>query len=294
MNMDETDTLQRFVFDNVPVRGALVRLKASWQHVLSRHDYPLQLRRILGEMTATSVLLAANLKFEGALILQIHSSGPLAFAVAECYSDRTIRATARWEGELTECPLPELLGPDGNFVITLDPKTENGKAWQGIVALEGDSIASLVENYMHHSEQLETKLIVAANDHTVAGLLLQRLPDGQGDPEGWTRVSMLGKTVSPDELLTLNMTELLHRLFHEETVRIFDREGIHFSCTCSRERVSEVLKMVGAQEVGDVLLEQGSIEITCDFCNQRYVFDEDDANELFQFDVIAHVDESRH
>ncbi|OWY40251.1 redox-regulated molecular chaperone Hsp33 [Xenophilus sp. AP218F] len=292
--MTQHDTLQRFLFDGAPVRGALVRLDGAWQQVLSRRAYPQPLKTILGEMMAASVLMAANLKFDGTLILQLHGSGALKLAVVECNNDRTVRATAKWEGELPDVSVRELLGQGGKFVLTLEPRLDKSQTWQGIVALEGDSIGAMLENYMLRSEQLETSLVLASSDAAAAGMLLQRLPEGHGEADGWPRIQMLGRTLRADELLTLDAQDILHRLFHEEQVMVFEREAVSFNCNCSRERVANMLTMLGGQEVGDVLLEQGSVEIVCDYCNQHYVFDEDDANELFEFDVVAAAREARH
>ncbi len=292
--MSRDDTLQRFLIDDAPVRGALVHLDDAWRHILARRSYPATLRDLLGEMSAAAVLLAANLKFDGSLVLQIQGNGILRLAVVECNHDRTVRATAKWDGEIGDEPFTDLLGPDARFVLTLEPRVDKSQTWQGIVALEGATVAEMLENYMMRSEQLDTRLILASSAECAAGMLLQRLPDGHGDPDGWDRSRALVSTLSAGELLELPAEAILHRLFHEETVRLFDEQPVAFACTCSRERVSDMLKMLGGQEVGEVLLEQGSVEIACDFCHQRYVFDEEDANELFQFDVVAAVRESRH
>lgn len=290
--MNQPDTLQRFLFDGVPVRGALVRIDGAWQQVVSRHNYPAAVRQVLGQMIAASSLLAANLKFDGTLIMQLHGKGALRLAVAECTSERTVRATARFDADIPDAPLAELLGEGGTFVMTLEPK--EGEAWQGIVALEGNSIAQMLENYMRRSEQLDTKLILACNDDTAAGLLLQRLPDGHGDAEGWPHVLALAETLQQDELLSLGADDILYRLYHQDAVRVFDPQQVSFACNCSPERVGDMLKLLGGQEAGEVVLEQGSIEIGCEYCGQRYVFDEDDLKQLFDFDVVAAVREARH
>ncbi|MTD33637.1 Hsp33 family molecular chaperone HslO [Paludibacterium denitrificans] len=292
--MSHQDTLQRFLFDGAPVRGALVRLDSARQQVLARRSYPAVLKTIMGELMAAAELLAANIKFDGTLILQLQGNGPLHLAVVECHNDRTVRATAKWDDELPEAPLQTLLGSAYRFVMTLEPKLENAQTWQGIVALEGDSVGAMLENYMARSEQLATRLILSASEHTAAGMLLQRLPDGHGDPEGWERIQMLGGTLSEAELQELSAADILHRLFHDENLMTFDPEPVAFACNCSRERVGGMLKMLGGQEVGEVLLEQGSVEIVCDFCNQHYVFDEDDANDLFEYDVVESAREARH
>ncbi|AXK40736.1 Hsp33 family molecular chaperone HslO [Crenobacter cavernae] len=291
--MDQKDTLQRFLFDGAPVRGALVRLDDTWQQVLSRRAYPAPVARVLGEMMAASQLLSANLKFDGTLIMQLQGHGPLRLAVVEAGHDRSERATAKVQGDIDETmSLAELIGEGGRFVITLEPK--QGEPWQGIVALEGDTLAEMLMHYMSRSEQLDTRLQLASDGETAAGLLLQRLPDGHGDADGWPRAVALADTLSSEELLTLAPTDILHRLYHEETVRVFEPEPTAFACNCSRDRVGDMLKMLGGEEVGDIVLEQGSVEIACDFCNQRYVFDEDDVNELFEFDVVDAVRNVRH
>ncbi|WP_047249606.1 Hsp33 family molecular chaperone HslO [Chromobacterium subtsugae] len=292
--MNQHDKLQRFLFDGAPVRGALVRLDGAWQQVLSRRAYPQALKAILGEMMAASVLMAVNLKFDGTLILQIHGTGALKLAVVECNNDRTVRATAKWEGELEGKPLAELLGSGGRFVLTLEPRLDKNQTWQGIVALEGESVGEMLENYMRRSEQLDTALVLASGDDAAAGMLLQRLPEGHGEAEGWQRIQMLGRTLKSEELLTLEAEDILHRLFHEEEVRVFEQESVSFNCNCSRERVGGMLTMLGGEEVGSVLLEQGSVEIVCDYCNQHYVFDEEDATQLFDYDVVASARDARH
>ncbi|MDF0607114.1 Hsp33 family molecular chaperone HslO [Neisseriaceae bacterium TC5R-5] len=293
--MNQQDNLQRFLFDGSPVRGALVSLDVAWQQVLARRSYPLPLRTIVGEMMAAAELMAANLKFDGTLILQMQGNGPLQLAVAECNKDRTIRATAKWDENLPEdASIQQLLGENGRFVVTLEPRLDKSQTWQGIVALEGDSISEILENYMRRSEQLETRLVLTADGSRAAGMLLQKLPEGHGDIDGWERIQLLGHTLRPDELLSLSAEDILHRLFHEETVRVFEPETVSFSCHCSHERVSNMLKMLGGQEVAEVLLEQGSVEIVCEYCNQHYVYDQDEVNQLFEYDVVAMVRESRH
>jgi len=287
------DTLQRFLFDGTPVRGAMVRLDAAWQEVLSRRDYPAPIRSALGELLAAGQLLAANLKFDGTLVLQLQGKGALKVLVVECNADRTVRATAKWEGEVADVGLRDLVGEGGVLVITLDPKNGN-EPWQGIVALEGGSIAEMLSHYMQRSEQLDTWMMLAADGKTAAGVLLQRLPDGHGDADGWPRVRMLAETLQREELLGLDADVLLNRLYHEEQVRVFDAEPVSFLCNCSRERVGEMLKMLGGEEVAEIVLEQGSVEIGCDFCNQQYVFDEDDVRELFDYDVTETERQARH
>lgn len=280
------DSLRRFLFEHAPIRGEIVRLDTVWQSVLERHDYPTVLRNLMGELCAAAVLLAATLKLKGSLVLQIHGKGAVKLLVVECSGDLEVRATAKWEGEVSYGTLRDLVG-DGRFVITLDPK-DGSQAYQGIVALEGDSVAEILEHYMTRSEQLETRLWLAADGKHAAGMLLQKLP-AQGesqDVDAWERAAHLADTLKPQELLTLPAGELLHRLYHEEDIRLFDAQPVVFRCTCSRENVARMLRMIGRSEVDAILAERGEIEVHCEFCNQRYVFDSVDADAVFT-DIMA-------
>ncbi len=280
------DFLRRFLFEHAPIRGEIVRLDTVWQSVIERHDYPPVLRDLMGELCAAAVLLAATLKLKGSMILQIHGKGAVKLLVVECSGDLEVRATAKWEGDLSRGTLQELVG-DGRFVITLDPKDGN-QAYQGIVALEGESIAEILQNYMTRSEQLETRLWLATDGKVAAGMLLQKLPE-QPEPEdddAWGRASQLADTLKPEELLTLPAAELVHRLYHEEDIRLFDAQDVVFRCTCSRENVARMLRMLGRDEVESIIAERGEVEVHCEFCNQRYVFDRVDADAVFA-DILA-------
>ena len=273
------DSLMRFLFDQAPVRGEVVSLDQTWQEVLQRHDYPPLLQALLGELMAAVALLSATLKFDGALIMQLQGSGALQLLVVECNADLGMRATAKWQGEIRPQPLRDLLGK-GRFIITLDP--QNGQTpYQGIVGLEGDSVAALLENYMLRSEQLETRFWLAADRQRATGLLLQKLPEGHGDPDAWERAQMLAGTLTPPEQLEISPEELLHRLFHQEDLRLLGETTACFRCSCSRERVANMLKMLGEQEVNETLQEQGRVEVKCEFCNETYHFDPVDAAQLF-------------
>lgn len=280
------DSLRRFLFDHEPIRGEIVRLDDVWQSVIERHDYPPVLRDLMGELCAAAVLLAATLKLQGAMVLQVHGKGALKLLVVECSGDLEVRATAKWEGDLAHGTLQDLVG-EGRFVITLDPK-DGKQAYQGIVALEGESIAEILQNYMTRSEQLETRLWLAADGQHASGMLLQKMP-GQGEPQdadAWGRATQLADTLKPQELLTLPAGELLHRLYHEEDIRLFDAQTVSFRCTCSRESVAQMLRMLGRSEVDAVIAERGDVEVHCEFCNQRYVFDRVDADAVFA-DIMA-------
>lgn len=288
-----TDTLQRFIFEHAPIRGEMVQLAASWQAVTERHDYPAPLRQILGELMAAGALLAATLKFDGTLILQMHGSGPVKLVVVECTSDHAMRATAKWEGEIPEGNLRALLG-SGRFAISLVPESGQ-QSYQGVVDLNTDSIAAALEHYMANSEQIATRLWLACDETRAAGLLLQKLPERESaDADAWPRAEHLAATVKPGELLTLTPNQLLHRLFHEEDLRIFEPRPVFFRCSCSRDRVVGMLRMLGPDEVRGVIAERGEVEVRCEFCNRRYAFDAVDSEEVFAATVAASGAPTRH
>jgi molecular chaperone Hsp33 len=291
--VSQQDSLHRFIFEHTPIRGELVRLDATWQSVLQNHDYPPVLLKAMGELMAAAALLAATLKLQGALVLQLQGQGPVTLLVVECTGEMTMRATAKWSGELESGTLRELVG-DGRFVITLDPKNGN-QAYQGIVPLEGDSIADILQNYMLRSEQLETRLFLTADENQAAGMLLQKLPgQPEQDQDAWHRAGILAETVKPDELLHLSAETLLQRLFSEEDLRLFEAQPIRFHCSCSREGVSNMLRMLGREEIDSVLAEQGSVEVNCDFCNRHYAFDAVDVEQVFALEPSAPGGQTRH
>ncbi len=275
------DTLSRFIFEHLPLRGEVVRLDDVWQQVIDRHDYPPVLRDMMGELCAAAVLLAATLKLDGAMVLQVHGTGAVKLLVVECSGDLELRATAKWEGDLAQGRLQDLVG-EGRCVITLDPK-DGGQAYQGIVPLEGDSIAEILQGYMTRSEQLDTRLWLAADGNSAGGMLLQKMP-GQAeshDEDAWDRATQLADTLKSEELLNLTADELVHRLYHEEDIRMFDAQAVVFRCTCSRDNVANMLRMIGREEVDQILAEREEIEVHCEFCNERYVFDKVDADAVF-------------
>lgn len=274
------DSLQRFIFEHAPIRGEIVHLDATWQAVLERRDYPPRVRDVLGELMAASALLTSTLKFDGRLIMQVQGSGPVNLLVVECTSNRTMRAIAQWNGEVPDAPLAELVG-NGRLAVTIDP-LKGKERYQAIVSLEGMTVAEAFENYFARSEQLDTRLWLAADRNQVAGMLLQRLPDSpQPDEDAWMRAVHLGSTITREELLALPVREIIRRLYHEEDIRLFSRVPVSFRCSCSRERVEAVLRMLGHEEIRSILAEQGSIRVDCEFCGGRYEFDSIDAEQLF-------------
>ena len=298
-----SDTLQKFMFDNSLVRGELVDLSDAWRQIQLLRAYPPAVGAMLGEMMAAAALLSANLKFNGTIILQIHGDGPVRLMVVECDAALKLRATAKLdEGAriADDATLQTLVNLEGNgrFAITLDPadKLPGQQPYQGMVALDGDSVSTVIENYMMRSEQLDTKLWLAANLQVARGLLLQKLPDeggklvsggGEADADAWNRAVTLASTVSRDELLSTEIMTLLQRLYWEETIRVFEPRRPVFHCNCSREKVGNMLKMLGQAEVDDALAELGKLEINCDFCGRHYAFDKVDCTQLFASDTLA-------
>lgn len=270
-----TDQIQRFLFDNTNVRGELVTLECAYGEVLERHDYPPAVNHLLGELLAAVALLTDTVKLDGTLSIEVRGQGALALLMAESNPGGELRAIARL-AEDAEIPgedtgFRELVG-EGKIMITLDPT--DGHRYQGIVALEHDSLAACLAAYFAQSEQLPTRLWLAADDQRAAGLLLQRLPDESRnqDADAWDRTVHLADTVKDEELLGLEPLEVLRRLYHEETVRVFDPKSLHFGCTCSRERIASALLTLGKQELREVLVEQGGIDTQCHFCHTRYHF----------------------
>ncbi|MBI3899825.1 MAG: Hsp33 family molecular chaperone HslO [Gammaproteobacteria bacterium] len=278
--LHQHDNLQRFVFEGAPIRGEIVRLDATYRAVLDRRDYPPAIREILGEMMAATALLASTLKFEGRLIMQIQGDGPITLAMAECSESGVMRAIAQWQGDVTPAPLEQLVGR-GQFAITIDPDGSRER-YQGIVTLQGGSVAAALEHYFAQSEQLDTRLWLVTDSTQAAGMLLQKLPDTPfEDADAWDRAVHLGATLTREELLLLPVPDLLHRLYHEEDVRLFARQPLSFRCSCSRDRVEGVLRMMGQTEVESILQERGNVQAECEFCGAKYEFDPIDAAQLF-------------
>ncbi|HBI68766.1 MAG TPA: Hsp33 family molecular chaperone HslO [Massilia sp.] len=314
---DTKDTLQKFIFDNAAVRGELVEISDTWREIQARHGYPKAVRALLGEMVAAAALLSANLKFNGSIVMQIHGDGPVRLLVVECDAELRIRATAKLapDAEVADdATLRQLLNANGQgrFVITLDPldKVPGQQPYQGIVPLDGESMATVIENYMLRSEQMDTRLWLAADDKVSRGLLLQKLPRHTGkddqvkqaseeeDLETWNRAVMLGSTLKQEELLSTGIETLLNRLFWEETIRVFDPQHPQFHCSCTREKVGNMLKMLGKPEVDAALADLGELGINCDFCGKHYAFDKVDCAQLFATpiaaDAMTPADDTKH
>lgn len=286
------DTLRRFLFENLAVRGELVHLDATWQAILERHTYPKAVQNILGELMSAVSLLIATLKFNGQLIAQIKGNGPVSLLVVEGSSEKTLRAMALCEEEINVLPDESLQGlfGDAQLVITLEPA--QGERYQGIVELTGEKLADALTDYLLRSEQLDTKLWLIADDKQTAGLLIQKLPETEkldSDVDGWNRIQQLSSTIKNNELLELSAEEIIHRLYHEEDVRVFESELISFRCSCSHERVANMLRSLGAEEAQSIIKEQSKIEVACEFCNHNYSFDAVDVEQLFISDIPHQV-----
>lgn len=278
--MKDPDQLLRFVIDKTPIRGQLVSLDDSWHQCLQHSDADDFAKTLLGHALAAVTLLASTLKIEGSITLQIRGQGDIHLLVAQATSKRTLRGLVRQTRPVqdTSAPLREIFQAD-KIVITID--SGKGKPHQGIVPLTGSSIQQALEAYFEFSEQLPTRLWLSCNEQTASGLLIQKMPGETEDEDSWDRVSQIASTITHEELLTLHETEILYRLFHEETVRLFDSDPVNFSCSCSRDRTLAMIKSLGQQEADSILKEQGCISINCEFCNAKYDFDPIDIKQLF-------------
>jgi molecular chaperone Hsp33 len=310
--------LHKFLFDGLPVRGAIVRLTDAWTEILARRQannmtgaWPPPVADMMGEMAAAAVLMQANIKFNGSLILQIFGDGPVKVAVAEVQPDMGLRVTAKVVGDVgANDRLSDLVnvGNKGRCAITLDPKDKfpGQQPYQGVVPLHGDQrekidrLSDVLEHYMLQSEQLDTRLILASDGKVAAGLLIQRLPtQGEGNLAGslvskanedeigvnedFNRIAILAASLTRQELLELDVDTIIRRLFWEEKVLRFEPESPpHFSCTCSRERVGNMIRGLGREEADSIMAERGDIEVGCDFCGLQYRFDAVDAERLFK------------
>ena len=282
--MNNADFKQRFLFPETDIRGELVRLDESLEAILGTHDYPLAVQGLVGEAVAAVALLAGTLKFSGRLSLQAQGRGPVSLLLAECTHDGQLRALARHDGELdTAANIGALIG-DGTMVITITP--DQGRQYQGIVPLEGDTLAQCLEGYFQQSEQLPTRLWLASGNGRAAGLMLQRLPDqvasGDENRNQWEHLEALAGTLKMEELLDLPAETVLRRLFHETPPSLPEAQPLRFGCTCSRERTENALLSLGADELKTLLDEDGEATLTCDFCLSQQHFDAVDLAELIR------------
>lgn len=289
------DSILRFIFTPTPVKGAVVRLNTAWKAMREFRHYPLPVTHLLGEMTAGALLLASSIKFEGSLIMQVQGDGPVRLAIVEVRNSLMVRASAKLQHDAVvaaDATTKDLINVNGGgrCAIMLDPKDrrEGEPLYQGVVSLAGDSIAQGLELYMQQSEQIHTRLWLAADEDNIGGLLIQKMPGFGGkdegivdDPEALNRIETLADTIKDEELLTLPAKEIAHRLFWEEKPQYFEEQEPRFACTCSRERVEAMILNLGEVEALQACQEHGGLEVTCDFCGKTEKFSIDDLHTLF-------------
>lgn len=282
-----TDNLYRYLFENASVRGELVQLKNSYQEVISAHEYPFAIQKVLGELMASTSLLTATLKFSGDISVQLQGDGPVSLAVINGNNLQQLRGVSRWNGDISDdATLKQMFGK-GYMVITLTP--DDGERYQGVVALDKETLAECLEDYFEQSEQLPTKIKLFADAKQAAGIFLQVLPTNGNHNEEFDHLSVLTETVKQEELFTLPAEEVLHRLYHEEEVRLFDPVAITFKCTCSKERSAQAIRTVSKNEVDAIIAEQGKVEMGCEYCNSKYTFDAIDVEAIYANAVSSDV-----
>ena len=275
--MHDRDSLHRFMFEHYPIRGQLIHLDAAWRALIEHRDYPDVIRDLLGEAVAASLLLAATIKFDGVLSLQLQGAGPVHLMLAQCTNGLGVRGLARFVEDPQQphkdypSSVAELIGP-GNLTVTLE-SDDGAQRYQGIVPIEGARLADSLQDYFANSEQLPTRLWLYADQHGACGMLLQRLPGSDTSPsmdlaaieDAWRRVQLIGETLTTQELRTLPDAQILHRLFNEDDVRLYEPSPVYFRCRCSRERVSGMLQGLGEKESRSIIAERGAVEVRCDF-----------------------------
>lgn len=273
-----SDQVHRFIFDDSDVRGVHIQIQQSYREMLENHHYPPAVAALLGEFLVAAALLSVTIKFRGSLILQVRGDGQVPLIMAEANSNGDIRGIARDAGQAIGEDFHSLLG-NGQLAITIDP--EKGQRYQGIVSLDGANLGACIEAYFRQSEQLATRLWLSADGETAAGILLQELPEQQSDAAVWQHLTTLADTVQQEELLTLSADRLLYRLYHQETVRVFEPKSLKFVCSCSQQRMESALVSLGREELESILSEQGKIDSHCEFCHRQFHFDAGDIANLF-------------
>lgn len=273
--MAQHDQLHRYLFENYAVRGELVTVSETWQQIMENHDYPQPVKKILGELLVATSLLTATLKFDGDITVQLQGDGPMTLAVINGNNKQQMRGVARVQGDIpADADLKTLVG-NGYLVITITPS--EGERYQGVVGLEGDTLADCLEDYFLRSEQLPTRLFIRTSEAegqvAAGGMLLQVLPAQNAQADDFTHLAALTETITAEELLTLPANDVLWRLYHEEEVTLYDPQAVEFKCTCSRERCAGALKTLPDEEVDSIIAEDGEIDMNCDYCGSHYVFD---------------------
>lgn len=274
------DVLQRFLFPELACRGELVRLTHTWREVLGRASYPAPVRSLLGEALCATALLAATIKFDGSLNLQINGAGAISMLLCQARNGGGLRGLARYDAE--RVAQEQALFVEARLAITIETG-DPPERYQGVVDMPDGPLSTALENYFERSEQLATRLWLSAGETQCAGILLQRLPDydAHHDDEPWRRLCLLTETVRVEELNELAGLELLRRLYNQEAVQLLDSQGVHFGCGCSRERTAAMLTGLGSDEVRQILHQEGVVSVRCEFCNAQYLFDEPAVEALF-------------
>lgn len=280
--MAQHDQLHRYLFENFAVRGELVTVSDTWQQIMENHDYPAPVKTILGELLVATSLLTATLKFDGDITVQLQGDGPMSLAVINGNNNQQMRGVARFKGEIpADADLKTLVG-NGYLVITITPA--QGERYQGVVGLEGDTLAACLEDYFLRSEQLPTRLFIRTGEvegkPAAGGMLLQVLPAQDAQADDFNHLAALTETIKAEELLTLPANDVLWRLYHEEEVTLYDPQAVEFKCTCSRERCADALKTLPDEEVNSIIAEEGEIDMNCDYCGNHYVFNAMDIAEI--------------
>jgi molecular chaperone Hsp33 len=268
------DSSQRFIFDNLDIRGEIVSLDKTFLDCIAGKKYPDAVAKLVGEFLAASALLSTTIKFEGRLVLQVRSKGEIAVIMGECTHEGKLRGIARYIDAPASEEFEELL-KDGTLVITID--TKKGEPYQGIVSLEGGSMAECLKAYFEQSEQLHSEFIFASNAKRISAMMLQQLPaqlekDSEKRSDHWEHFATLTRTLTADELLDLPNAEILRRLFHQEELRVFEAKSLEYSCSCSRERTAKALLSLGKEEIDSLIEERGGVEMSCEFCGTEYNF----------------------
>jgi len=287
--MRECDKQHKFLLESCDVRGHLVQLDQTWVDAIARIEYPAPVRQLLGEAFAAASLLASTIKFDGKMTMQVRGNGPIHLLVVQVTHDGSLRGLARWGDVPKSTQLLDAFGKDARMTITIEARSQ-AEPYQGIVPLEGECLADALQFYFRTSEQLPTRLYLAVNENSAAGILVQKLPTEEAtshDADGWQRATVLCSTLSDEELCVDDCQTLLHRIFHEEQVRVFAPDDIRFHCSCSRERTDGMLLGLGQEEVDDIVQEQGKVEITCEFCDAIYNYDAVDVGALFAGAALA-------
>lgn len=277
--MSFEDQSQRFLFSDAPIRGEIVNLTESYQEILKRAAYPLTVQKLLGQALVAVTLLSATIKYQGNIILQTQGNGPVSLLLAQANAMREIRGLANWEGEIPE-EFSKAVGV-GHLAITIYPEN-SVERYQGVVELQGNTLSRVIENYFHQSEQLPTYLILTANETKASGLLLQLLPNANHENfDFWQHVEHLARTLTEKELLDLPSEMILHRLFHEENIQLFDPKPVKFVCRCSRDAMSKAILTMGHDEAVKLATENKMISVKCEFCNKELEFDRIDVERIF-------------